>query len=305
MLAVASAVLVCSTGGFAGNRSGTVTAQFLKLPVNARTSAMGNAQVSLAEGASSIAYNPAGMLSVTEMSFGATYQQWFADITHAFAAVAVNVPDIGTLGVGVTLLTTDDMIVTTPAYPEGTGELFKASDYAFTVSYARQISEEFGLGLSAKYVKSFLYNSDIDAGSVAFDIGTLYDIPVLRTRLGISVTNLGRDLTYINEPYSLPTALRFGARTTIYSTEDHLLYGAFQVGRPNDADEQYNLGVEYVYQRLVSLRGGYRFNYDTENWSGGLGVSLASLGIAGSLDYAYTNFKYLSGTHMFSLEIGF
>jgi hypothetical protein len=84
-----------------------------------------------------------------------------------------------------------------------------------------------------------------------------------------------------------------------------MVYAAVQVGRPNDADEQYNLGFEYIFQDLVALRTGYRFNYDTENWSGGMGVGLKSLGINGSLDYAYTNYKFLPGTHMFSIEIGF
>lgn len=290
----------------AGNRSGTVTGQFLKIPVNARAAAMGNAQVALAEGASSIAFNPAGTLSVQTVGFGGTYNAWFADITHSFIGVAANLQELGTIGFGVTLLTTDDMAVTTPAFPEGTGEFFKASDYAFTFSYARQITDQFGLGLSAKYIKSNLYNSDISSNSVAFDIGTLYDIPVLKTRLGISVNNLGKDLQYINEQYSLPTALRFGSRTTVLDgSNGHLLYVAFQIGRPNDADEQYNLGIEYVFQNLVSLRTGYRFNYDTENWSGGMGVSLQSLGIEGKIDYCYTNYKYLPGTHMFSTEIGF
>lgn len=289
----------------AGNRSGTVTAQFLKLPVNARAAALGNAQVALAVGASSIAYNPAGILSVQNVSFGGTYNAWFADIQHSFLGVAGNLGDWGTIGVGVTLLTTDDMIVTTPAFPEGTGELFRASDYAFTLSYARQISVEFGLGLGAKYIQSYLYNTEIGANAIAFDIGSLYDIPALRTRLGISVNNLGRDLKFLNEQYSLPTVLRFGVRTDVYQEDDHLVHVAFQIGRPNDADEQYNLGVEYIYQNMVSLRSGYRFNYDNEDWSLGVGFSLSSLGINGTLDYSYTNFKFLSGTNMFSVEIGF
>ncbi|MFN0158205.1 MAG: hypothetical protein ACKVRP_09065, partial [Bacteroidota bacterium] len=117
---------------FAGNRSGTVTAQFLKIPMNARSSAMGNAQVALAEGASSMGFNPAGILSTEDLSFGGTYHQWFADITHSFMGVAANLQEWGTVGVGVTILTTNDMAVTTPAFPEGTGELFKATDYAFT-----------------------------------------------------------------------------------------------------------------------------------------------------------------------------
>jgi hypothetical protein len=295
----------------AGNRSGSVTAQFLKISANARAAAMGNAQVALGEGALSIAYNPAGTLSVENVSVGATYNAWFADITHSFFAVAANLQQWGTIGFGVTLLATDDIAVTTPAFPEGTGEFFKATDIAYTLSYSRQISEMFGLGLSVKYINSTFPGLSDAAGdrvgthAIAFDIGTLYDIPVLRTRLGISVNNLGKDLKYINEQYSIPTSLRFGARTSLYEEEGHKLYAAFQIGRPNDADEQYNMGFEYVYRDIVALRTGYKFNYDTENWSGGLGVSLASLGINGSLDYSYTNYKYLPGTHMFSTEIGF
>jgi hypothetical protein len=304
---VLAAVLTCSLtlNSYAGNRSGTVAAQFLKIPTNARAVGMGNAQVSLAEGASSIAYNPAGVLSIATASFGGTYNQWFADISHMFYGVAVNLQEYGTVGFGVTVLTTDDMTVTTPAFPEGTGELFKAAEFAYTFTYARQISQDFGLGLSARYIKSNLYNKDIGASSVAFDIGTLYDIAALRTRLGISVNNLGRDLKYLNEQYSLPTALRFGARTTVYEDEGNLVYAVAQIARPNDAEEQYNIGLEYTYSSIVSLRGGYRFNYDTENVSGGLGVNLNSLGLNGMLDYAYTNYKYLPGTHMFSIELGF
>lgn len=289
----------------AGNRSGTVTAQFLKMPINARAAAMGNAQVALALGASSIAYNPAGMLSVKNASFGATYNAWFADITHSFLGATVNLHDLGHVGVGVLALTTDDMIVTTPAFPEGTGELFRAGEYAFALSYARQISLEFGLGLNVKYVKSYLYNTEISSGAVAFDVGSLYDIPALRSRIGISVNSLGKDLKYIYEQYSLPTVLRFGIRTVLFDEERHLVYTAFQVSRPNDADEQYNLGFEYTFSQIVSLRTGYRFNYDTETWSMGVGVSLESLGINGVVDYAYTHYKFLSGTNMFSLEIGF
>jgi len=289
----------------AGNRSGIVTAQFLKLPTSARATAIGNAQVALAEGAISLAYNPAGVLSVPNVSFGGTYNAWYADITHSFMAVAMNFGQWGSVGVGMMVLTTDDMIVRTPAFPEGNGELFKASDYAFSLAYALQVSEEFGIGINGKYIKSFLYNDEIKANSFAFDIGSLYDMPLLRTRLGISVNNLGKDMTYINEQYSLPTALRFGARTTVFDQENHLLYAVLQVARPNDADEQYNIGAEYVFSGLVALRAGYRFNYDTEDWSGGLGLNLASLGIDGNLDYAYTHFQFLPGTHMFTTEVGF
>ncbi len=296
------AVSICTA--FAGNRSGSVTGQFLKLPINARSVGMGNAQVALAEGAQSIAYNPAGILSIPDVSFGATYNQWWADITHSFIGGAINLEDIGSIGLGVIMLSTDDMIVRTPAFPEGTGEKFKAFDIAYMASYARRISEDFCIGINAKIIKSNLYNKELSSNSFAFDIGTLYDVPVLRTRLGISLNNLGQDLTYISETYSLPTVLRFGARISVFDEEESKMFLAVQVGRPNDSDEQYNVGAEYIVFNSVSLRGGYRFNYDAENWSAGMGMDLRSLGLNGRLDYAFTNYKILPGTHMFSLELG-
>jgi hypothetical protein len=308
VIRVCAAAIVCAAAlgsAEAGNRAGAVSGQFLKLPTHARAAGMGNTQVALAEGAISISTNPAGTLNVEGASFGSTYNQWWADITLAFFGAATKLEGIGTIGAGVTLLTTDEMDVTTPYFPEGTGEKFKAVDVAYTITYARQISELFGIGLSAKYITSNLYNKALSSNSIAFDIGTLYDIPILRTRLGIAVTNLGKDLKYINEQYSLPTALKFGARTTVLQEDMHALYAALQIGRPNDADEQYNFGLEYGFQELLYLRGGYKFNYDTEDWTGGLGVSLKNLGLNGSIDYAYSHYKYLPGTHMFSLEIGF
>jgi hypothetical protein len=302
--ALVTLLSVLSLATFAGNRSGSVTGQFLKLPINARSVGMGNAQVALAEGALSIAYNPAGILSIPDVSFGATYNQWWADITHSFIGGAINLNEIGTIGVGMLMLSTDDMLVRTPAFPEGTGEKFKAYDVAYTVSYARRISEDFGIGINAKIIRSNLYNKELSANSFAVDIGTLYDVPVLRTRLGISLNNLGEDLSYISETYSLPTVLRFGARVTVFDEEDSKMFVALQVGRPNDSDEQYNVGFEYIVFNALSLRGGYRFNYDAENWSAGLGMSLKSLGLNGRFDYAFTNYQILPGTHMFSLELG-
>src|ERR1051326_7903193 len=120
---------VCSTGR-AGDRSGTVSELFLKIGTSARSISMGGAQVAIAEGVSSMAYNPAGIMSVANYGFGATYTAWLADMQHSYAGIVKNVPGLGAIGVSVTLLTTDDIPETTPSAPEGTGSTFRASDYA-------------------------------------------------------------------------------------------------------------------------------------------------------------------------------
>jgi len=297
--------LSLSAAGVGGNRSGTVTGQFLKLSTGARAVAMGGAQVAVATGVNSMAYNPAGILAVKNYGFGATYTQLYADIQHSYVGAAKALPGIGVVGVSVVMLSTDDMAVTTPAYPEGTGEYFKASDYAIGVSFARQVTDQFSVGVNGKIIKSYLFNSEVGTNSFAFDIGTLYDIPVLRSHIGVSLTNLGKDLTFVNETYSLPTALRFGVLVDLIKDETNTVVTTMQITRLNDADEQYNVGGEYVFNGMFALRGGWKFAYDQEDVTGGFGVMLNSFGVGGTLDYAYNNFKYLPGTHTITFEVMF
>ncbi len=291
--------------GNAGDRSGTVSEEFLKLPLDARTVAMGGADVALAWGTASIGYNPSGILSVNDYGFGASYTSWFANISHSYAGIVKRIPDVGAFGFSIISLSTDDMIETTPQYPEGTGRTFRASDFAFSVAFARQVTDQFRVGINGKIIQSYLFNKELGASTFAFDIGTLYDIPILHSRLGVSLTNIGKDIEFINESYALPTALRFGVLTDLIKETDQSLVATLQVSRFNDADEQYNVGVEYLFNNLVALRGGRKFGYDDENWTFGFGVKLTSLGLNGSLDYGFDNFVYLPGTHSFTLNMDF
>jgi hypothetical protein len=245
-------------------------------------------------------------MSVSDNAFGATYSSWLANIQYSFAGAVKNIPGFGAVGVSVTALSTDDMIETTPAYPEGDGLTFRASDYAFGIAFARQVTEQFAVGVNAKIIQSYLYNTQIGASSFAFDIGTLYDVPQLRSRLGVSLTNIGKDIQFIDEAYALPTALRFGILTDIVKTDETSFVATLEINRVNDADEQFNTGVEYTFNNILALRAGYKFAYDQENYTAGFGIKMNDfLGVNGSLDYGYNNFVYLPGTHTFTLELQF
>lgn len=289
------------SNAISGERAGIVSGQFLKLPTNARIVGMGSAQVALASGVTSLAFNPSGILSVEQTAVASSYSKWFANINHSFIGGVINYEDIGAIGIGTTILSTDDMIETTPLNPEGTGRKFTSGDYAFHLVYAKKISTEFSVGVGAKYIYSFLFNDEITAKTFAFDIGTLYDIAEINTRLGVSITNLGDDIQYIHEAYAIPTALKFGTNTVLYEDEHSKFITAFQVSRPNDADEQYNLGVEYAFQNFA-LRSGYKFNYDTENLTLGFGYDIPNVL---KIDYGFNNFKVLPSTHTFSFEVNF
>jgi hypothetical protein len=294
-----------ATTTFAGNRSGTVSGQFLKLSTSARAIGIGGAQVAVADGPSSLGFNPSGILSVNDVGVGFTYTAWFASIQHTFAGIVKNIPGVGAVGASLVMLTTDDMIETTPQPPEGTGRLFRASDYAFSLAYARQVTDQFRVGISGKFIQSYLYNTEAGTSTFAFDIGTLYDIPVLKSHIGVSLTNIGKDVKFLQETYSLPTALRFGVLVDVVNEENNKLVTTLQITRVNDADEQYNLGAEYSVNNIIALRGGWKFQYDQEDITAGFGVKFNSLGLDSKLDYGFNNFKYLPGTHSFTLEVQF
>ena len=287
----------------AGNRSGTVSEQFLKLSTSARAVAIGGAQVALAEGASSIGFNPAGMMTVNNIGVGITYTSWLADIQHSYAGLVKNVPGVGAVGISITTLTTDDITETTEQFPEGWGQTFRASDLAVSLAYARQVTDQFRVGLNGKYIKSYLYNTELGTSTFALDIGTLYEIPILHSHVGVSLTNIGKDVKFINETYSLPTALRFGVAVDVMKEAQNQFISTLQIARLNDADEQYNFGAEYTYNNFFALRAGWKFAYDQENITAGFGVKLNSLGFDSMLDYGFNNFRYLPGTHTFTIEV--
>ncbi|HLX11879.1 MAG TPA: PorV/PorQ family protein [Bacteroidota bacterium] len=299
-------MLACCGHVVAGDRSGTVSGQFLKLPLDARAVGMGGAQVAIADGVTSIGFNPAGITSISDYGAAVSYTSWFANIQYSYFGFVKNISGLGEVGISAIGLTTDDMIETTPAAPEGTGRTFKASDYAFSAVFARQVTEQFSVGVNAKVVQSYLFNTELGASTFAVDIGTLYDIPQLRSRIGVSLTNIGKDMNFIQETYSLPTALRFGVLIDMYKSESNSLQSTFQIVRINDADEQYNVGAEYMMNSVFAVRGGWKFSYDEENFTAGFGVKMHDImGLNGGFDYGYNNFVDLPGTHSLTLEVQF
>jgi hypothetical protein len=71
------------------------------------------------------------------------------------------------------------------------------------------------------------------------------------------------------------------------------------------------LGGEYTLKTFepnvsLQIRGGYRYNRDEENLTGGFGVDFPT-GSASRMriDYAYSAMDYLADVHKFSAELRF
>jgi hypothetical protein len=314
-------------------KTGTTAASFLGIDVGPRANAMGSASVSLTNDVSAMYWNPAGIARINNVDAMFCNARWIADLQFNYAGIAVPLGSFGNVGVSATFLTMDQMERTTINQPEGTGEMFDAASYAFGLTYARNLTDQFSLGISAKYINERLYNSS--ASGFALDVGALFDTRFHGIMLGMSISNYGSKMQLDgrnmqiqhdidpgangNNPninarlqtdnFDLPLLFRIGISVDVLKggLNSNLIISADAL-HPSDDVESLNIGAEYTFNELVSLRIGYKDlgAIDTEQGLNyGAGIHYVFAGTTLNLDYAYINFGDLNAVNMFSVRLGF
>lgn len=301
-------------------RAGISAVQFLKIGVGARSVALGESFIAIADDASALYWNPAGLTQFNDDQFIFTHNEWVVDMSHDFAGFVYHPSPVDAIGLSVTSVTTEDMPVTTEFAPKGTGEYFSYSDLAVSLSYARALTDKFSFGASIKYVEETL--DKLKMRGVLIDLGTMYWTGLGSSRFAVSFTNFGNQLSPDGEvllvgnrkqseweTFSPPTIFRLGFAFEPYETEFHKVTTSMQINHPNDNSENLALGVEYTYTEPVVganvvMRGGYKFNVDEQTFSFGAGLKVPVTFADFSFDYAYSQFERLGSYHHFSLMFG-
>jgi len=317
---------------FSQSKTGTTIGQFLKIEPSARIAAIGNAGASLSGEVSSLFYNPAslGRISGTDVQF--TFNKWLADINYNYAAAAVNLEDIGTFALIVTMLNSGEMDVRTVEQPLGTGERFSVKNLAIGLGYGLMVTDRVSIGIQANYITESIWHSSIS--TFGMNLGVQYKILDQGLTIGASLSNFGantsydgRDL-YLNydfDPnkygdndrlpaelrtgsFGLPVIFRAGISYLFVFNEDYNLLIAADAMHPNDNSESVNLGGELNLLKYVSLRAGYR-NLFLPDLEGGLVLGAGfKVDIASSynirFDYAYADYGRLAEAHRLTLGIG-
>ena len=312
-------------------QQGSTAAQFLKIGVDARSSGMGQATVAAVTDVTALYWNPAGLASLQEMSVLISHTSWIADIKHDFVAFAV---PVGTSAIGVSLIALNlgEIEITTIENPMGTGSFYDASDLALTLTYARQMTDRFNVGITAKYIRQTIQNEV--ASGIGFDIGTSLDIGVSGLRLAMALTNYGASMQMRGDDliipftpgpaatpikaqletrdFPLPTNFRIGIafelmgkRSQIMPSDASTLVVAIDGNHPIDEKERGNIGAEYNWKNMIMLRGGYKYRYSEQGLSFGFGLQIGAQNMALRLDYAQTRFGMLSNVHQFSAQFTF
>ena len=303
---------------------GTTSFQFLKVMPSARATGMGDAYGALADGAEALFWNPAGVAGTRGHAVTATYIPYLVDTQVTSVGYAVSMGNAGRVGVqlqsvdyGELAETRTDRLGFDPdgTYNPGlTGSTFSPTAFAVGVTYARNLTERFSTGITAKYVTESLYDGaytgaggtfDTSAGAALFDIGIQYETGFRSLDIAMAVQNFGPEVAFVEEAFSAPLTFRLGAAADLVGADGivrqdptNRLTVAYDLHQPNDYDQQMQLGLEYTFADLVSLRTGYKLNYDVEGLTFGAGVNADLRGAQLGVDYSYGGMgEYLDGVH--------
>jgi hypothetical protein len=312
---------------------GTGAASFLEIGVGARAMAMGGAYGAVANDATALYWNPAGIAWIGNIQCELSHNKWLVGTYHDFAAIVIPMPSLrSTIGLSYNSLDYGDELVRTVERPEGTGETFSGRDVAVTLSYGIAFTDRFSFGFSGKYVAQRIWSET--GSAMAMDVGIFYNTVVKGLRLGACVSNFGskvelrgRHIRTIVDPdlgvenydrvpvnyktgeFSLPLLFRVGISYERKFGSFGQVLVAMDVNHPSFATESINLGMEYGFANMFYLRAGYENLFERDNINGltfGGGIDIVRHGMMGiRVDYCWADWGVLDNAQRFSLGLVF
>lgn len=276
---------------------------FLLIGPNSRFAGMGETGTGIADDATAMHWNPAGLgfqTQGTEINF--THSPWLAglglsDLFYDYLSAKKYVKSInGTIGIDLTYLNIGD-VITTDEFGNKTGKDYKAYEMAFAVGYGTQISKQFSVGVVARLIYSRLSPNDLQVGNekgtgtafdASFDLAGLWKpskgAKFLKDKfsLGFNLSNMGPKITYVDADQAdpLPTNLRIGFGYKIFKNEG------------NDLTLTLDVSKLLVNREGTVADPFYKAMFTS--WKGGLDGILSSLQTSVGMEYWYGSPKLIA-----------
>ncbi|MEN8191188.1 MAG: PorV/PorQ family protein [Bacteroidota bacterium] len=311
---------------------GTSAANFMKIEVGARASALGGAFVSISNDLTSMYWNPAGLANYNSISAQIEHLQLYAGIVHNFGGLSIPLGSDLTIGLNAIYLTSGDIEITTESQWDGTGQFYEVSNMSLGVSVAKKMTDRLLVGLNLKYLRESISRNS--ASSFAADFGLLLHTDIYGLNIGMNLSNVGPpmkmsgiDMQFQSEPdhqglfnapaeliteeWAMPTTFRMGlsaeiigAKGDIIKSDKSTLLSSVDLSSAVDYNLKSNIGIEYVFDEQFSIRSGYRIGYSESSFSAGAGVKIiiGGLGLF-AFDYSYSDFGVFDGVHRFGIMI--
>jgi hypothetical protein len=331
----AGAVLLLAAGvaqADSQGRIGTSSAPELRLPVGARSIALGSSDLVMVGGAEALFYNPAGIANTdrkTDVLFSHT--QYIADMKVNYVAVAQDMGGIGRLGVSAKVLSIGTIPYTTEAAPDGTGQTFSPTFSTLGLTYGKELTDRVNFGATVYYISERILQET--AAGVAFDFdssttracGARFWLPEQHPRLHTHLAGSAFDQILLNPTdnpqaagrnerpqsaaFELPSSFQMALGMPVVKGANPVnVFGTFSSNSFGRDDG--HLGAEWVLRKVLALRGGYTFNGDTDalfQASYGFGVRLPVGASQLAIDWAAQPVKggFFDDVQHLSLDIKF
>jgi len=312
-------LVMCFISNAEIKKLGQAGLKFLSISVSPRASGVGDAFIMMGNDVNSIFYNPAG-LSEMKQKYDAMFSvvNWIADIKLKSAAVAWNAGSWGNLGLSFISVDYGDIYGT--IYDE-TSELgftetglVNTNAYAVGLTYGRRLTERFMVGGKIQYAYQYLGDNVLTAGGesvknevsgLVYNFGTMFYPGYKSLRLGMTIVNFSPEFKYEKYGFQLPLTFKVGAAMDILELfgeyVDHSLVLDIEGIHPRDYTQRIHVGGEYWFKNMVAIRAGYKFNYDIESLTIGIGFKIGGL----KFDYAYGDLEYFNAVNRFAIGFNF
>ncbi len=265
----------------------------LRLPLGARAEGMGEAYTAIVDDATAGWWNAAALPRLETTQFVFNHCSHFQGINLDYLGLASGLGNNG-IALGVLTFSSGELEYRESASEEPLGT-FSMLAFHPVISYGRRIDPELSFGLTLVGLYQKIYTDE--STGLAFNGGILYCPNLLKgLRIAGVFQNFGPKIGLKKTTYPLPFRAKLGLGYHLDLQEFGVIAASDYV-RPVYGDHKVNTGLELSYRSLICLRGGYKWGYDTQRFSLGLGVTCTGIAI----DYAYTPYRELGSSHKISL----
>lgn len=324
---LAGLLAVVATAQAQQNQSTITTAvPILTLSPDARASSLGEAGVATSPDANSAYFNP-GKLGFVPFQHAAaiSYSPWLRNITDDMSLSYLSgYSKIGQRSaLGVSMMYFDLGVID---YRDGHNiaqGTFNPKEYALAVSYGQQLTDKFGVGLSARYVRSNLVgtvngNDARPGNAAAVDLGAYYATDatigtgVYNLAFGASIANIGNKITYndVENPNFLPTTLKLGTALTREIDQYNKITLVFDASKllvpspyyesgsaPNDPIAVARIKAENKRRAEKPIVGALLGSFNDA--PGGFKEELREINLSTGLEYNYNDLLYARGGYFY------
>lgn len=308
-----------------GSNAVTTAVPILTVAPDARSASLGDAGVASSPDANSPFWNPAKLGFVqNDLSVSFSYSPWLRnivdDMSLSYLSGYKKLNETSALSVSLLYFDLGEIqFIDDQRNTQGT---YNPKEYAVSVAYGQALSENFSLGIGARFIHSNLAGNFNAGGggsttlesepgnTAAVDVGVYYNKDLgqkLNLGLGANISNIGGKISYTtkDEKDFLPTNLKLGTALT-YNLDAYnkltLLLDANKLLVPSPGADSTQTVLSGIFSSFTDAEGGFSEELQEVNLSTGLEYWYNSL-FAARAGYFYEH-PDKGGRQYFSLGLG-